>query len=121
MIYGFLREHRLETVVPIPALFKVEVVGKKTRTYVEKMGDDCEKFMPLTQKKWTEARDKTIKYLESVGLGPRQTHHLKKWALHRDGAGWKAFLIDLGNCSLRTSTVSASKGARDKLRLQPCP
>jgi hypothetical protein len=123
MIYGYLREQRLEGQVPVPMLYQVTQDGpkKKTSLFVENKGPDCEQFMPLSQQAWNEARDKSIKELEASGLGPRQSHHLKNWSLQRVGAIWKAFLIDLGNCSLRTDTVKRSKERRDNLRLQPCP
>jgi hypothetical protein len=95
--------------------------GKKTWLLFEDMSPDASQYLPVPNKEWEKIRSKSEKELEAAGLGPRQSHHLKNWSLRRDGASWKAYLIDIGNCSLRRDTVAKSKKRRDNLRLQPCP
>ena len=121
LIYGHIRECDMDGKVPLPSLYHVDHKAKETTLYFQNMGKDCEQFLPVEEKRWVALRDASIAALCGAGLGPRQSHHKKNWCLCRHGAGWKAYLIDVGNSSLKRSTVKQSKAMRDKYRLQPCP
>ena len=114
-IYGFLRELNLEHAAPLPKLLSVEMAGQSTKLIQEYVGPDCSQHMPVEEDMFWELHETSATELRNLGLMDRISRHEQKWALRREGMGYRAIFLDIGQCSLTPQSLKQTIERRVKL------
>ena len=114
-IYGFLRELNLEHAAPLPKLLSVQKVGQSTKLIQEYVGPDYCQHRPVEEDKFWELHETSATELRNLGLMDRISRHKENWALRREGMGYRAILLDIGQCSLTPQSLKQTIERRVKL------
>ena len=111
-IYVFLRELNLEHAPPLPKLLSVEMAGQATKLIQEYGGLE---FCQHEEDRFWELHETSATELRNLGLMDRISRHKENWALRREGMGYRAILLDIGQCSLTPQSLKQTIERRVKL------
>ena len=99
-VYGYLRETGQESTVPLAPLLKSEVNGSTTTLTCLKVGADYAQSQPIDLPTFLQITAESQQELVAAGLHVRISDTHANWSVIRDGAKWRAILLDVGRCAV---------------------